>query len=104
MKRYVAPSLRLRTFNCPNCGVYANQDWKIADYKGRIKAPLNSPEYHFEGLTFAFCTSCRDYSLWLGATMIFPHGGAPLSQNPRYPRRTIVQSNTAKAICPKSWD
>jgi hypothetical protein len=43
MKQYVAPSLRLRAFNCPNCGAYANQDWKVADYKGRIKARLNSP-------------------------------------------------------------
>src|SRR5690242_4066170 len=98
MQRYIAPSLRLAAFNCPNCGYMLNKNRSL-------QTPLNSPEYHFEGLTFAFCSFCRDYSLWHGATMIFPLGGAAPTPNPDLPngeKEIYEEARSIVSLSPKT--
>jgi hypothetical protein len=70
-----------------------------------LRPVLIPPEYHFEGLTFAFCTSCRDYSLWLGATMIFPHGGEapdPSSDLPKAVREIYEEARRIVSLSPRA--
>lgn len=74
---FKSPEHLLRSFNCPNCGVYAEQRWNgLAKYKGGLYT-IHCQE--IEHLSMAHCCHCGQYSLWKEKEMIFPFGGtAPL--------------------------
>lgn len=69
---YTAPKPDLDGFNCPLCQAYAHQEWCKAGYR-------TSGGTHFmENVSFAFCSKCKNYTLWVDDKMIFPLvNGAP---------------------------
>lgn len=63
---------RASAFHCPNCGVYAKQEWyNVA--KGNIS---NQGLGYYEGfisdLYLSLCSQCSNYALWLNDKIIYP--------------------------------
>ena len=66
--KYFPPLFGLDEFNCPICGVYAEQHWgeprkQSADSPGWV--PL-------ENTAVAHCHRCKGFSIWINKIMIYP--------------------------------
>ena len=67
-EKYIAPSLRAKAFNCPVCGVLAQQRW--SERLARLtqgKGPMPGAS-----VTYSSCSVCAEHCLWVGATMVYP--------------------------------
>ena len=63
MHRIVSPSFESKSFNCPHCHAYAHQIWKsIYDHHNN----------RVNNLEIAYCSHCKNFSLWLNEKMIYP--------------------------------
>lgn len=105
---YFEPKIDSDAFTCPNCGVYAKQNWYILHKKRtethmildhlkkleddevmrkastRVDLQTSSLYDPMEDLHIAICDQCYDYSLWKKTNMIYPIGRGPLP-NPDMP-------------------
>jgi len=64
---YVPPAFEESAFHCPNCGVYAHQEW----HAGQIF--LNGTLKDLRPRTaVARCSHCQEDSLWHGDAMVYP--------------------------------
>lgn len=103
--QYIPSTRDEKAFNCPLCGIYAEQEWKPADYVGHTRALGGVGEYNLRGLSFAFCTYCKKYTLWFENKMIFPLiNGAPLP-HPDLPddiKEIYEEARSVVSLSPKS--
>lgn len=60
------PKYGSNDFICPSCGVYAYQYWSSLFHK------IYHENFDISNLYLAFCHHCKDYSIWLNSTMIYP--------------------------------
>jgi hypothetical protein len=64
---YTPPEQGKSAFNCPSCNAYAKQLW------GDAYAPFGGGGYsNVGGVTFAYCTHCKNESIWVGNKLIYP--------------------------------
>ena len=63
MHKTVPPTFKEKSFNCPHCNAYSHQMWKWLQ---------NSSNNIVDGLDMAYCSHCKQYSLWLNEKMIYP--------------------------------
>ncbi|WP_133406898.1 DUF4145 domain-containing protein [Parashewanella tropica] len=67
---YISPSVGAKAFNCPNCHVYAKQDWYY------LNAAKNKDgfglQYSNDNFLVSNCESCDFPTIWLGEKIIFP--------------------------------
>lgn len=62
------PNYRDDAFTCPNCGIYARQDWLTV----RTNEWGNT---RVQGLCVCRCQHCKKLSLWYDREMVFPSFG-----------------------------
>jgi hypothetical protein len=94
---YVAPKLKLSSFHCPNCEVFAHQLWYDATYfRGQFDYP------RVPDVTVSLCSHCGKYSIWLGDVLLFPEiTGAPLP-HPDTPPKVREDYEEARRVFGKS--
>ena len=89
MTSYKAPAHRVRAFNCPHCGAFAQQDW----------FGMTAPSWRvMTELDVAHCQQCNSYSLWLNEKMIYPVSGTAPLPNPDLPSEIRADYDEARSI------
>lgn len=99
---FVAPSLTVKSFTCPHCGVLARQrKW------GYVLAEPSRAVYpeHVLGdaaLKVSLCESCGENCLWVRDNFVFPHVSHAPAPNADMPEDVKADYLEAAAICSKS--
>jgi Domain of unknown function (DUF4145) len=101
---YKAPKFWESSFHCPLCGAFAEQVW--GDYTFTTKNRGQTKVGVANDLSVAFCSHCRDYSLWLESksTMIYPFSGTaslPNADLPEHIRQDYLEARDIAAISPR---
>lgn len=63
MEDYVPLQYGESAFNCPHCGAYSRQEWRLH---------ITANNHPIESLSIAVCDRCKKYSIWLDDKMIYP--------------------------------
>ncbi|HBP66579.1 MAG TPA: hypothetical protein DD730_20540 [Desulfosporosinus sp.] len=97
--KYTAPKFGLESFNCPNCGDYAQQFWSPSI----VAAGSSHGNVVIEDLAICMCRNCSEYSYWhSGQEMIYPsQSTAPLASTDM-PEAVLCDYNEARNIFEKS--
>lgn len=74
MHKYVSPSYKNSSFNCPHCHSYSHQIWCETSY-------YSSGYHDLKNHIVAFCSHCHQYSIWLNQKMIHPDSSSIQSPN-----------------------
>lgn len=90
--KFYPPEYRESKFNCPHCGVFAQQEWEEHAHK-------HVGDMNFVAiLESAICSHCHDRSVWVEERMVYPASGtAPLS-NPDMPEDAARDYMEAREI------
>lgn len=89
MANYKAPVHKVRAFNCPHCGAFAQQNW----------FEMVAPNWRImDELDVAHCQQCSSYSLWLRGRMIHPVSGTAPLPNPDLPPEIKADYEEARSI------
>lgn len=71
-QKHYTPEFNKQAFHCPHCGVFAQQIWKDVNI-------MNNGLENVNDVKFAYCTHCKEKSIWFKQSMIEPNiGGVPL--------------------------
>lgn len=93
---YYPPTHMKKSFHCPLCNVYANQQWNEiyikGSYEGFIKVPFMS----------AHCDHCGDRSFWYGPRMIVPSEAPVSPAHPDLPTDCRAEYDEARDIMARS--
>jgi hypothetical protein len=100
------PSMAADAFNCPNCGVYAEQSrWPARiDYTLRTNIGGDPAGMALPGWSFVLCGHCGEASVWLYDRMIYPDvdgGPAPNPDLPEGIRRDYVEAQSIIGRSPR---
>lgn len=102
MSTYIQPVLEKKSFNCPHCGVLAEQTWSkqiYCHYTQRMANGQNQgTQYFLEDTLSAKCTHCTEFSLWNHSKMVYPMTGNVELANPDLPEDIKNDYNEAKNI------
>lgn len=97
---YVAPKFELDGFNCPHCGAFAHQLWKLS-----VLAASNNVNRDYDevqNLSTCLCNKCKNFSYWQNGEIIYPNTStAPLSSI-NMPENVLNNYNEARSIFEKS--
>lgn len=111
------PAYNLEAFSCPNCRVYAKQEWYTLQLKdafdhiiGRprnvfdMKSQPNGVEDHLpeSDMAFAQCSSCDELSIWLRKELIFPRESIIEDPNNFMPEEVKKLYEEARQVFPIS--
>lgn len=100
VEKYVPPDFQSREFHCPRCGVYSHQSWlhvMLTDVSGNVASQFANDE-----CAFAYCTHCKNYSIWCSQQMILPDGGSAPLPHPEMPDEVKGEFAEARSIVAKS--
>ncbi|RXJ19286.1 DUF4145 domain-containing protein [Bacillus albus] len=62
---YYPPTIHAKQFHCPNCQVYAQQDW--------YRTVLHGTGIRVENLEVAWCQHCSQRSIWFKGSLLIPN-------------------------------
>lgn len=79
MMEYHPPLFNQSSFNCPLCGVYADQTWAMATYR------LVNISEKVTGIYVSHCAHCEELSYWYRKKLIIPSTGSVELPNPDMP-------------------
>lgn len=100
--KHIVPSLDQKSFNCPNCGVVAEQTWSASISCHYTHIQPNGQkvgnQYYLTDFLTAKCSHCEKFSIWLGDKMVYPLSGTVEMANPDLPDDIKNDYNEAKNI------
>lgn len=100
--KYIVPTLHLKSFHCPHCGVLAEQTWSTKVSSSYIQILANGQStgslYVLEKTMTAKCKHCNLFSLWHEEKMVFPLTGNVEMANSDLPDDIKNDYNEAKNI------
>ena len=74
------PTHRSKSFDCPHCGVFADQAWSGMWHQTRGPHVTEAPGYEVVN-----CRHCGKFSIWVNKTMVFPAIATAPLPNPDMP-------------------
>lgn len=89
---YYPPRHGLDAFNCPYCGVKAQQDWHSIYYN------VNSDYFNLNDFTSSRCSHCLKRTYWFVDKMIIPFGTTAPIPHVDMPETIIDDYNEARNI------
>lgn len=100
---YITPTINAKSFNCPHCGVLAEQTWSTIFriyFKDRQADGQEVQRFYDLHANFATtrCKHCNEVSLWKDKKMIFPLTGGVSAPNPDMPAGVKEDYMEAKSI------
>lgn len=98
-EKYTPPKFQLKAFHCPQCQVYAVQEWNVlAARSNQYTGPLEL----VPDLDLCICAHCHRYSVWHAEVMIFPESTGVQPVNEDLTEEIIADYNEAASIVQKS--
>ena len=102
-RQHIAPTLNLKSFHCPHCGVLSEQTWSdrgvTCGYLQRQPNGQNvASSYPLENTAVAKCKHCNQFSLWYNEKMVYPLTGNVEMANSDLPDDIKNDYNEAKDI------
>jgi Domain of unknown function (DUF4145) len=98
----IVPTLKQKSFLCPNCGVISEQTWSDSvscNYIGQLPhGGHGHTSFQFSNLNISKCTHCEKPNIWLGAKMVYPMTGNVEIANNDLPDDIKKDYNEAKDI------
>lgn len=92
---YTAPEYDLGAFNCPHCGVFAQQFWNPSV----VAAGSANGNVVIEKLAVCMCRKCSEYSYWhSGSEMIYPSKSTAPLPSTDMPEVVLKDYNEARNI------
>ncbi len=67
---YIAPFYNGDAFNCPNCHVYAKQEWFYM--AGAVQSDGYGRQFKNQNFKMSNCARCNFPTIWLGNRIIYP--------------------------------
>lgn len=96
MQPHVPPTVGGDAFNCPHCGVYANQWWQS------LAASVPGGASFIADYQVDWCLHCENVSIWHTDRVIHPDTGAAPMPNPDMPENVRQTYEEARGIAGKS--
>lgn len=100
--KHIQPAFKLKSFHCPKCGVLSEQIWSEQIRASYIYYPPQGGQqqtsYRLPNTSTAYCSHCKDYSLWINGKMVYPLTGNVEMANPDLPDDIKNDYNEAKNI------
>lgn len=100
--KHIPPTLRQKSFHCPNCGVLAEQTWSdnIRCHYGYFQpnGQQVGGDYRLANYLTAKCSHCNNFSIWLTDKMVYPLSGTVEMANSDLPEDIKNDYNEAKDI------
>lgn len=100
MTKYVVPEFLLDSFNCPNCGAFAHQQW----YRLTYNTPTSKYDVFDEHAYYVRCYRCEKYSFWVNECMVFPAYASappPNADMPNDVRRDYLEAREISGVSPR---
>ena len=102
MNKYIPAEYDKREFHCPHCGVYSEQIWSeffsAPYYYLNTHNQREQRSFYLKNIRAVLCYRCNEFSLWLGANMIYPSSGNVETPNEDLSDDIIALYNEAKDI------
>lgn len=88
------------SFNCPQCGAFANQEWLLIEGKNKPHSQGGYPTIskHIKEVELVECFHCKKHSVWVDNKMIYPNSGTAPLPNPDMPNEIMRDYNEARSI------
>lgn len=96
---YVAPALFAKSFTCPHCDVYSNQEWFYFDWNG--ESVFQKPKEN-HNMKVSRCQHCGKTTVWVYDLMVYPDRGNAPAANPDMPENVRKLYEEASSISAKS--
>jgi len=97
---YIPPTLQAKAFNCPNCRVYAKQDWMFMQAASQADGfGMNRFDERF---LVSYCGSCGFPTIWLGKQIVYPDHTTAEPPNLDLPTNIRRDYDEARSILNKS--
>jgi len=93
---YIAPQKGIEAFNCPNCHVYAKQQWFFMS--GASNKDGYGQQYNNQNFLISSCENCSSPTIWLGEKIIFPIHSASEPPNIDLPEEIKQDYEEARTI------
>lgn len=100
--KHIAPTLKQKSFHCPNCGVLSEQTWSEniqCNYVGRLaNGQQGHTNFQLQNFLIAKCRHCDQPNIWLSDKMVYPLTGNVEMANQDLPDDIKNDYNEAKNI------
>jgi hypothetical protein len=100
--KFVAPSIKDKSFTCPHCGVLARQYKWGHELKTATEGIYPEPYVENAPLRITRCENCGNNCLWVGDIYVFPDRGDAPRPNADMPRDVQTDYEEAARIYTKS--
>ena|SRR5437867_5056449 len=107
---YKFPKLNREAFHCPRCGVYSHQDWSNVEKSGYSIFLAPEPDSSkpnpntIKETRVAICEHCKEFTLWIGGSMIYPLTGDspyPSSDMPKGVKKFYEEARSIVSRSPR---
>jgi hypothetical protein len=68
---YVPPTYMATAFNCPNCGAFAHQQWRLR-IDGCEHSNGGGQSSRLSNISASICARCGNFALWRGDQLFYP--------------------------------
>lgn len=103
MTKYIQPQRGKKSFTCPHCGVFSQQDLYADNATLQYGGIYNERTEHFP-ISTSVCTHCKGYVIWNLTNKVYPiSGDAPLP-NPDMPddvKITYLEASSILGFSPR---
>lgn len=90
---FKAPKFETSSFNCPNCGAFAAQNWYYVSYRLPGYSSTDADDFRLCG-----CSYCNGLSIWVKGKMILPCSGNVPLPNTDLPENVAELYEEAKGV------
>ncbi len=106
MKDYTPPNHNGKAFNCPYCGVHAQQVWRQVGVILKAPVPLlsTSAEY-ISDFELSWCAHCQKNAVWAASRLVYPAASLAPLPSPDMPddiRNDYEEARDVLARSPRS--
>ena len=95
------PKYKAESFHCPNCGVFAHQNW----YEVSLQEDFGIETAPDESLTLSQCSNCEKHAVWINEKLKYPVSSTaplPLEDMPEEVKVDFLEAREIVGTSPRS--
>jgi hypothetical protein len=101
---FIVPELLKTAFNCPHCGAYSKQRWRMFKFNGEIEHVefTATPDVEKNEIKISVCEHCEKGTIWVTKSIVYPNGGMNTIPHPETPEQVSSIIKEASLIASNS--